>query len=218
MSGYLWKATVRNVNRALKEINAFEWEGDYRLEAVNRLKELLGERMDGELEQYLGRAWHQGRRAGNLEDYRNGFYLGHLLTEIGDLIFWISRSRKGFISKVLEAYKRRSRSVDQLILACFVLGMSMRKVSVALLSTFGGAGIGLDGECCGEEVRRKEVIDYLLGTSRISECLGGVWKGGGVNCSRRMGARGFGVPWRWFILGLRGSTVGPIRRAMCWIR
>ena len=31
MSGYLWKATVRNVNRALKEINAFEWEGDYRL-------------------------------------------------------------------------------------------------------------------------------------------------------------------------------------------
>jgi hypothetical protein len=29
MSGYLWKATVRNVNRALKEINAFEWEGDY---------------------------------------------------------------------------------------------------------------------------------------------------------------------------------------------
>ncbi len=30
MSGFLWKATVRDVNRALKEINAFEWEGDYR--------------------------------------------------------------------------------------------------------------------------------------------------------------------------------------------
>ena len=41
MSGFLWKATVRNVNRALKEINAFEWEGDYRAEAANRLKELL---------------------------------------------------------------------------------------------------------------------------------------------------------------------------------
>jgi hypothetical protein len=24
MTGYLWKATARNVNRALKEINAFE--------------------------------------------------------------------------------------------------------------------------------------------------------------------------------------------------
>ena len=40
MSGFLWKATARNVNRALKEINAFEWEGDYRGEARNRLKEL----------------------------------------------------------------------------------------------------------------------------------------------------------------------------------
>ncbi len=29
MSGLLWRATVRNVNRAVKEINAFEWEGDY---------------------------------------------------------------------------------------------------------------------------------------------------------------------------------------------
>jgi hypothetical protein len=51
MSGFLWKATVRNVNRALKEINAFEWEGDYRAETANRLKELLEERMDEELEQ-----------------------------------------------------------------------------------------------------------------------------------------------------------------------
>ena len=62
MSGYLWKATVRNVNRALKEINAFEWEGDYRPEAGNRLKELLEERMDEELEQYLGRPSTSGKR------------------------------------------------------------------------------------------------------------------------------------------------------------
>jgi|GEM_PF-3614719 len=25
MPGFLWKATVRNINRALKEVNAFEW-------------------------------------------------------------------------------------------------------------------------------------------------------------------------------------------------
>ena len=30
MSGFIWKAIVRNVNQSLKEINAFEWEGDYR--------------------------------------------------------------------------------------------------------------------------------------------------------------------------------------------
>ncbi len=137
MSGYLWKATVRNVRRAFKEVNAFEWEGDYRAEAANRLKELLEERMDEELEQYLGRAKHQRREEGDPEDYRNGSYLRHLLTEIGDLILQIPRSRKGFLLRVLEAYKRRSRSVDQLIMACFVLGMSTRKVSTALLSLLG---------------------------------------------------------------------------------
>ncbi len=137
MSGYLWKATVRNVNRALREINAFEWEGDYRAEARNRLKALLEEKMDEELGRYLGRAKHERREQGDREDYRNGFYLRHLLTEIGDLILQAPRSRKGFASKVLEAYKRRSRSVDQLIMACFVLGMSTRKVSTALLSLLG---------------------------------------------------------------------------------
>ena len=137
MSGYLWKATVRNVNRGLKEINAFEWEGDYRAEARNRLKELLEERMGEELGQYLGRARHERREGRDPEDYRNGSYLRHLLTEIGDLILRIPRSRKGFMSKVLEAYKRRSRTVDQLIMACFVLGMSTRKVSTALLSLLG---------------------------------------------------------------------------------
>src|SRR5512136_65689 len=137
MSGYLWKATVRNVNRALREINAFEWEGDYRAEARNRLKAFLEERMDEELGQYLGRAKHERREKEDREDYRNGVYLRHLLTEIGDLILRIPRSRKRFVSRVLEAYKRRSRSVDQLIMACFVLGMSTRKVSTALLSLLG---------------------------------------------------------------------------------
>jgi putative transposase len=137
MSGFLWKATARNVNRALKEINAFEWEGDYRAETANRLKELLEERMDEELEQYLGRAKYQRREKGNPEDHRNGSYFRHLLTEIGNLILQIPRSRKGFLSRVLEAYQRRSRTVDQLIMACFVLGMSTRKVSTALLSLLG---------------------------------------------------------------------------------
>jgi transposase-like protein len=93
--------------------------------------------MDEELEQYLGRAKHERREKGDPEDYRNGSYLRHLLTEIGDVILQIPRSRKGFLSRVLEAYQRRFRSVDQLMVACFVLGMSTRKVSTALLSLLG---------------------------------------------------------------------------------
>jgi transposase-like protein len=137
MSGYLWKATVRNVNRALKEVNAFEWEGDYRFETKNKLKELLEDRMGSEVEHHLGRGRYERRESGETEDYRNGGRPRHFLTELGDLILRIPRTRKGFISKVLEAYQRRSRSVDQLIMACFVLGMSTRKVSTALLSLLG---------------------------------------------------------------------------------
>ncbi len=68
MSGFLWKATVRNVNRALKEVNAFEWERDYRPEAAKRLKAILEERMDEELEQHWGRAKHERREEGDRED------------------------------------------------------------------------------------------------------------------------------------------------------
>ncbi|MGZ3606235.1 MAG: IS256 family transposase [Thermodesulfobacteriota bacterium] len=137
MSGFLWRATVRNVNRALKEVNAFEWEGDYRFETRNKLKELMEDRMASEVERHLGRERYERRESGGKEDYRNGSYERHFLTELGDLIVRIPRTRKGFISKVLRAYQRRSRSIDQLIMACFVLGMSTRKVSTALLTLLG---------------------------------------------------------------------------------
>lgn len=137
MFGFLWRATVTNVNRALKEVNAFEWEGDYRFETRNKLKEVLEDRMGSEVEQHLGRERYERRESGDKEDYRNGFYERHFLMELGDLIIRIPRTRKGFISKVLRAYQRRSRSIDQLIMACFILGMSTRKVSTALLSLLG---------------------------------------------------------------------------------
>ncbi len=155
MSGFLWKATVRNVNRALKEINAFEWEGDYRPAAREALKRILEDGVDEELEQYLGRGRYERRGEGVWEDYRNGFRIRHVLTELGDLMVRIPRTRKKFVSRVLEAYRRRMRTVDQLILACFVLGMSTRKVSTALFSLLGErvsastvseVAKGLDGE------------------------------------------------------------------------
>ena len=137
MSGFLWKTTVRNVNRALREVNAFEWEGDYRFATRNKLKEILEGGMETEVEQHLGRERYERRESGDQEDFRNGSRPRHFLTELGDLIFRIPRTRKGYVSRVLEAYRRRSRSVDQLIMACFVLGMSTRKVSTALLSLLG---------------------------------------------------------------------------------
>jgi uncharacterized protein YhaN len=94
MSEFLWKPTGRNVNRALKEINAFEWEGDYRAEAKNRLKELLEEKMDAELEQYLGRAKHERRGEDDLEDYQNGIWVGYMSPEEFQELYWSQISLK----------------------------------------------------------------------------------------------------------------------------
>jgi putative transposase len=137
MSGYLWKATARNVNRALKEINAFEREGDYRPASREALRRILEDEVGKEIEQYLGREKYKRKEEGRWGDYRNGHRIRHLLTEIGDIAIRIPRTRKRFVSEVLEAYRRRMRTVDQLIMACFVLGMSTRKVSVALMSLLG---------------------------------------------------------------------------------
>src|ERR671931_744321 len=42
-------ATSRNVSRALKEINAFEWEGDFKPMARQALKQLIEERLEEEM-------------------------------------------------------------------------------------------------------------------------------------------------------------------------
>ncbi|MGH7771697.1 MAG: hypothetical protein ACREQA_05615, partial [Candidatus Binatia bacterium] len=50
----LEQATRRNVSRAIREINAFEWEGDFKPKARQALKELLEKRLDQEMVEYLG--------------------------------------------------------------------------------------------------------------------------------------------------------------------
>jgi hypothetical protein len=49
----LEQATVSNVSRALKEINAFEWEGDFKPMARRALKELAEKRLEEEMSEYL---------------------------------------------------------------------------------------------------------------------------------------------------------------------
>ena len=71
------------------------------------------------------------RRIG--QSYRNGHYVRHLLTEMGDLELLVPRSRKGkFPTKLFARYARRCRSVDKVLLACFCLGLSTRKAAQVL--------------------------------------------------------------------------------------
>ena len=85
------QATPRNVSRAIKEINAFEWEGDFKPMARQALKELLENRLDQEMAEYLGVSRYE--HASDRHDYRNGHYLRHLLTEMGDIELLVPRSR-----------------------------------------------------------------------------------------------------------------------------
>ena len=132
----LKQTTVRNVSRALREINAFETEGDFKPQARQALKHLLEKRLEEEMAEYLGMARYE--HAADRHDYRNGHYVRHLLTEMGDLQLIVPRSRKGkFPSKLMGRYARRCRSVDQVLLACFCLGLSTRKAASVLAPMLG---------------------------------------------------------------------------------
>ena len=132
----LKRATVRNVSRALKEINAFEVEGDFKPKARQALKEILEKRLEDEMTEYLGLSRYE--HAADRPDYRNGRYIRHLLTEMGDLELLVPRSRKGkFPTKLFERYARRCRSVDKVLLACFCLGLATRKAASVLAPILG---------------------------------------------------------------------------------
>jgi transposase-like protein len=72
-----------------------------------------------------------------VQDRRNGTYRRHLLTSMGDIELAVPRTRRWSAVELLEAYARRTRDVDRCILAGFVLGLSTRKVSEALLPMLG---------------------------------------------------------------------------------
>ena len=147
-------ATSRTVARALREINAFEWEGDFKPLARQALKEMVEKRLEEEMTEYVGLARYE--HGVDRADYRNGSYVRHLLTEMGDLEVVVPRSRKGgFPSKLIARYARRCRSVDQVLLACFCLGLSTRKAASVLApvleervsaSTISRLSSQLDGE------------------------------------------------------------------------
>ena len=70
-------------------------------------------------------------------DRRNGCYRRWLLTELGTIELAVPRTRTFSALRVVQSYARRVRDVDRLILACFVLGLSTRKVARALLPILG---------------------------------------------------------------------------------
>jgi putative transposase len=130
-------ATIKSLPAAFRMVKAMqaegaEWGEDYRAGARQALAELLEGRMAETIDRHLERIAEIGAT-----DRRNGCYTRWLLTELGMIELHVPRTRTFSALKVVRAYARRAKDVDRMILACFLLGLSTRKVAIALLPILG---------------------------------------------------------------------------------
>jgi putative transposase len=130
-------ATIKSLPAAFAMMKAMqgegvEWGEDYRAAARHALAELLEGRMAETIDRHLERMAELGQA-----DRRNGCYTRWLLTELGLIELHVPRTRAFSALRVVRAYARRAQHVDRMILACFVLGLSTRKVATALLPILG---------------------------------------------------------------------------------
>ncbi len=129
--------TIRSLPRAFElvkgmQAQGLEWGEGYRSLGRQALAGILREQMGHAIEEHLDRMG-----ALDMADRRNGSYRRHLLTELGDIEFAVPRTRRFAPIAGVRAYARRAEQLDRMILACFVLGLSVRKVSEALLPILG---------------------------------------------------------------------------------
>ena len=125
--------SVRQAVRMLKHMNvqAPEW-GEYQSASREAVRRVLEDRMHGLLGNRIAEL-----AANGIPDRRNGAYRRWLLTGLGAIELCVPRTRTLSGVVMLKRYARRERAVDRVILACFVLGLSTRKVGEALLPLLG---------------------------------------------------------------------------------
>jgi transposase-like protein len=116
------------------QADGLDWSEGYRPLGRQALQEIIEDQMSAAVDRYLDQL-----TADDAADRRNGYYRRHLLTELGDIELNVPRTRRYSPVEVLRAYARRTREIDRVILAGFVLGLSTRKVGEALLALLGRA-------------------------------------------------------------------------------
>ncbi|MGZ3397416.1 MAG: IS256 family transposase [Isosphaeraceae bacterium] len=119
--------------KAMQEAG-LDWGEGYRPLGRQALEEIIEAQMIAAVDRYLDQL-----EADDPADRRNGYYRRHLLTELGDIELHVPRTRHYSPVGVIRAYARRTREIDRVILAGFVLGLSTRKVGETLLALLGRA-------------------------------------------------------------------------------
>jgi transposase-like protein len=110
-----------------------------------KVRETIEELLQAELAEVLGALRHE--RTGERLGYRNGSYLRQLVTETGPATLSVPRARiddgagktREHQSEILPKYERRSRRVNEAIVACYVAGANTRRVRKALEPLLGGS-------------------------------------------------------------------------------
>ena len=130
-------ATITSLPMAFEVVKAMqadglEWGEGYRPLGRQALEEIIEDQMAAAVDRYLDQL-----EADAVADRRNGYYRRHLLTELGDIELNVPRTRRYSPTEVIRAYARRTREIDRVILAGFVLGLSTRKVGETLLALLG---------------------------------------------------------------------------------
>ena len=130
-------ATITSLPMAFEVVKAMqaeglEWGEGYRPLGRQALEEIIEDQMAAAVDRYLDRL-----EADDAADRRNGYYRRHLLTELGDIELAVPRTRRYSPVEVISGYARRTREIDRVILAGFVLGLSTRKVGETLLALLG---------------------------------------------------------------------------------
>jgi hypothetical protein len=129
---------IKNLPEALKMVKEMnltsddEWSGEFQDAARASIGKVLKDRMEDKVAGHLTWAYQRG-----IPDRRNGSYIRRVLTGVGDIILSIPRTRRFSPRGIVAAYARRVKEIDHLILTCFLLGLSTRKVGIALLSILG---------------------------------------------------------------------------------
>ena len=129
--------TIRSLPRAFAlvkgmQAEGLEWGEGYRALGRDAIASILQGQMVDAVDAHLARM-----AALDAADRRNGSYRRYLLTELGEIELAVPRTRRFAPIAVVRAYARRPEQVDRMILSCFVLGLSVRKVSEALLPILG---------------------------------------------------------------------------------
>lgn len=104
---------------------------------------MLQAAMEHEAAEFIGRASYQ-RRCEDQAAYRNGYKKRSVATGEGAIELHVPQTRSGsepFQTRILDAYRRRSETLEALIPQLYVKGLSVRDVSDTFAAVFEDAGV-----------------------------------------------------------------------------